>query len=141
MLDIILYRTGTSDRDFFQDYYVQMWTRFPPYLLGILLGWFLYYTKGKKIKMNKVTLLLSNIKNKCIDTNFVILDGCCWRMVDSYSYGPSYPLWTDTLPRSNHRSNNRRRYKSVFRSVQSFGLGSCGRLGHICLHQWLWRYL
>lgn len=39
---------------FYGDYYVQMWTRFPPYLFGILLGWILYRTKNSKVNMNKV---------------------------------------------------------------------------------------
>ena len=36
------------------DYYVQMWTRFPPYLVGILLGYLLHHTKNKKVVINKV---------------------------------------------------------------------------------------
>ena len=35
-------------------YYIQMWTRFPPYLAGILLGWILHQTRNISIVINKV---------------------------------------------------------------------------------------
>ena len=36
------------------DYYSQMWTRFPAYLVGILLGYLLHHTRNKKVVLNKV---------------------------------------------------------------------------------------
>ena len=38
----------------FWEPYNQMWNRFPPYLLGILIGWILHITKNKTITVNKV---------------------------------------------------------------------------------------
>ena len=35
-------------------YYIPMWTRFPPYMVGILLGYILHQTKNNTIKINKV---------------------------------------------------------------------------------------
>ena len=39
------------------DNYVKPWCRFSPYIVGILLGYFLHITKGKPFKMSKVTNL------------------------------------------------------------------------------------
>ena len=43
-----------NNRHYYSDYYYQMWTRSPPYLIGILLGFLLHQTKNKKILINKV---------------------------------------------------------------------------------------
>ena len=44
------------------DYYSQMWTRFPAYLVGILLGYLLHQTRNKKVVLNKVRTTILIIK-------------------------------------------------------------------------------
>ena len=50
---------GLSDNTFLQgygalpDFYRQPWTRFQPYLIGLLLGYLLHKTKGKQFQMSK----------------------------------------------------------------------------------------
>ena len=39
---------------YYSDYYVQMWTRFPAYLVGILLGYLLHQTRNKKVVLEWV---------------------------------------------------------------------------------------
>ena len=47
-----------NDNDTYMiDNYVKPWCRFSPYIVGILLGYFLHITKGKPFKMSKVTNL------------------------------------------------------------------------------------
>ncbi|XP_059352860.1 nose resistant to fluoxetine protein 6-like isoform X2 [Daphnia carinata] len=45
--------TDTSNPYSYYGYYVQTWTRFPPYILGIMLGWLLHKTKNRTLKLNK----------------------------------------------------------------------------------------
>lgn len=45
---------GAEKPHYFDDYYIQMWARSPPYILGILLGWILNCTKKSKVEMSKV---------------------------------------------------------------------------------------
>lgn len=45
--------TDTNNPYYYYGYYVQIWTRFPPYILGIMLGWLLHKTKNRTIKLNK----------------------------------------------------------------------------------------
>lgn len=42
--------------EYFRDHYMQTYARFPPYLIGILVGWILYNTNQKKqiFLLNKV---------------------------------------------------------------------------------------
>ena len=56
---VIINRDDTNNEYYFNGYYVQTWTRAPPYILGILLGWLLHITKKKKIEFNKVISLLA----------------------------------------------------------------------------------
>ena len=43
-----------SSSDFMDYYYFKFWTRAPPYMVGIFIGWFLHVTKGSSMKINKV---------------------------------------------------------------------------------------
>lgn len=45
---------GAEKPHYFDDYYIQMWARLPPYILGILLGWILHRTKKSKVEMSRV---------------------------------------------------------------------------------------
>ncbi len=37
-----------------QDYYMVWYTRSPPYVVGILVGYIMYQLRGKELKMNWV---------------------------------------------------------------------------------------
>jgi hypothetical protein len=51
------YRNDMNNPYYFYGYYASLWTRFPPYILGILLGWILHLTKNTQIKFKKVNFL------------------------------------------------------------------------------------
>ncbi len=50
-----------DDFDVISDYYEAAWNRAQPYLIGILTGYFLWKTKGKKIKMHWVSISICDI--------------------------------------------------------------------------------
>jgi hypothetical protein len=49
---------------YYDKHYTDTTARIPPYLIGILLGWLLHKTQGRKIYINKV-LLLNNSQKNC----------------------------------------------------------------------------
>ena len=40
---------------YFEWNYVKPWCRFSPYIVGLILGYFLHITKNKQFKMNRVS--------------------------------------------------------------------------------------
>ena len=52
---------GTSTKNFMTWFYFKPWTRFSPYMVGILLGYVLHNTKSKPFKMPQVTNFSWNI--------------------------------------------------------------------------------
>ena len=52
---------GTSTKDFMTWFYYKPWTRFSPYMVGILLGYLLHNTKSKPFKMSKVKYSLNEV--------------------------------------------------------------------------------
>ncbi len=52
------------------DYYVKAWTRCPPYIVGIGLGYVLHYTKKTTIKLNKVTTYTYLSKRKYCNNRY-----------------------------------------------------------------------
>ena len=63
--DILGFRPSVNQFHDFHDYYSKPWFRFQPYLIGMLLGYILFKTKNKQIKIPHVsahaTLLLNLI--------------------------------------------------------------------------------
>ena len=49
--------------DFKRKYYSQAWTRAPPYMVGILMGWFLHKTKRTQLYFSRVSNLC-NVPSK-----------------------------------------------------------------------------
>jgi len=50
----------SSDYDYIQYdtiYYYAPWSRSGPYVVGLILGWFMYSLKGKKVKITWVRVL------------------------------------------------------------------------------------
>ena len=47
-------------KDYMEWAYVKPWNRFSPYIIGILLGYLLHRTKGKQIKISKVSIYSNN---------------------------------------------------------------------------------
>ena len=60
LIDLALINSGINDVNYSIKYYIQTWTRAPPYILGILLGWLVHTTKNKQIKFNKVYFMVHN---------------------------------------------------------------------------------
>ncbi|CAG0892217.1 unnamed protein product [Darwinula stevensoni] len=50
-------RIKPDDDGMYWKYYVKPWTRFGPYLIGLVLGYILHRIKGKIIKLSKVVVL------------------------------------------------------------------------------------
>lgn len=101
-----------SNPHWYSDYYVQMWTRFPPYLFGIILGWILHRTKGSQLKMNKVKLnLLCNLIKSLF--NYLPKSGCGLRWLGiGIRYWSSSRIRFGPLPRSKRCARNRQSYSS-----------------------------
>ena len=45
---------GSSEKNYMEWFYIKPWTRFGPYIIGILLGYILHSTKSRPFKMSKV---------------------------------------------------------------------------------------
>ena len=52
--ELFLCSRDGSSAAFLNYYYVKPWTRAPPYLVGIWVGWYLHITKNSSIRMSKV---------------------------------------------------------------------------------------
>lgn len=55
----IFQRFYRGDETFFEWNYVKPWCRFSPYIIGILLGYILYTTKDRPVKINPVSTIIS----------------------------------------------------------------------------------
>ncbi|CAG0899050.1 unnamed protein product [Darwinula stevensoni] len=89
-------RINPDDGRMFMKYYVKPWTRFGPYLIGLVLGYILHRIKGKNIKLSKVT-------GKDLPT-VVVLAGWCAAIATNMAviYGLEYymkPL-SPAMPRA-----------------------------------------
>ena len=86
-----------NNRHYYSDYYYQMWTRSPPYLIGILLGFLLHQTKNKKIFINKVhrwfAYLITILRLFYFSTWWVSV-GRQQRLLDWLSFTDWFLTWT-----------------------------------------------
>merc|ERR1712141_154689 len=48
---------GDPSGTYFEWNYVKPWCRFSPYIVGLILGYFLHITKNKQFKMNRLFVL------------------------------------------------------------------------------------
>ena len=133
-----------SNPHWYQNYYVQMWARIPPYLFGIILGWILHRTKNAHLKLNKVRdmflFIIFYIVIMYFESFFYIV-GCDGRLDARHCDWIVDCLRIDALPGRRDRSRDERFRPSLFRLFQSIGLVRRRRMGHLCLRQRLRRFI
>ena len=121
---------------FNDDYYLQMWTRFPPYLIGILLGWMLHQTRRSKVVMSKVSNykfhFIRNIKRLIITIACVsVVFSHCWMGLSNCHWIGNY-LRINSLLGRNASSRDEFIRPRLLRLSPSSRLVHRRRLAHLC---------
>ncbi|CAG0899053.1 unnamed protein product, partial [Darwinula stevensoni] len=70
---IFLLHSSPDDGEKYWKFYVKPWTRFGPYLIGLVLGYIFHRIKGKNIKLSKVVVLAGWCA--AIATNMAVIYG------------------------------------------------------------------
>lgn len=133
-----VFNSSETNGYYYYGYYVTMWTRWPPYLVGIALGWLLHITRNKQIKMTKVNNLLLFLKIKfksifCLGCGSSRLD-CCFRG------STRRVVRNGRVYRPGDCTGHKRCCSGLLRFSTSIGVVVGYKLGDFHLHKRLWRY-
>ena len=132
----------TGPGGYMQNYYLVPWTRYQPYIVGMILGFILHRMRNKKnLKINSIMVTWIWVKFRF----------SAWRLKvfqiynikgTSIWYWMCSNLWTWTtvskttgLPKHWWLHSCSKSSKSILQWPPQTGLGSGPLLGHLCLHQ------
>lgn len=123
-------------------YYTKPWTRAPPYIVGVWLGWFLYVTKESQKRTSKVYPFNSlSISRLFVTIILQRLDnfGDFLDIIICYYHGSH--LRIGSLFRRSKSAHNQPGNQLVLWFVTQNGLGYRCSLDSLCLHPRLWWYV